>query len=58
MEVALPYASWDTVSMKWIPNLRKGQNRYETCAEYETYDKNEDQDQVPPGSDHPCCGAS
>jgi len=32
MDVALPYASWDTVRMKWRPNLRRGYNCYEICT--------------------------
>ena len=32
MDVALPYASWDTVRMKWIPSLRRGQNYCGRCA--------------------------
>ena len=52
MEVALPYASWDTVRMKWSPSLSGSQNSYETLWEHSTYDKKEDEDQVPPGGDH------
>jgi hypothetical protein len=32
MDVALPYASWDTVRMKWRPNLKGIHNCYENCT--------------------------
>ncbi len=32
MDVAFPYASWDTVRMKWRPSLKRINNCYEICA--------------------------
>jgi hypothetical protein len=32
MDVALPYASWDTVRMKWRPSLKGVHNCYEVCT--------------------------
>jgi hypothetical protein len=32
MDVALPYASWDTVRMKWRPSLKGVHNCYEICT--------------------------
>lgn len=32
MDVALPYASWDTVRMKWRPSLKRVHKCYEICT--------------------------